>query len=106
LATGAMSRYERLGGALRRAKDELKAGARIGTHAMLAGAGGIAAGFVEAKMPMIPNTTLRTNAVGGAALVLGAVTGIFSEYSDQIGSFGAGVLALSLGKEAEAYFQG
>lgn len=96
--------YERLKGSLARVRSDIKAGARIGTHAMMASCGGIAGGFIEAKMPTIPNTTLKTNAVLGTAGIVGAVTGLFSEYSDHIGSAASGLLAYALGKESEAYF--
>lgn len=100
----AMTRYERMTGQLRRVKEELRNGARIGTQVLSNGAGGVAAGFVEAKYPTIPNTTLKTNAVVGSALAMGAVTGLFSEHSDNVGALAGGMLAYALGKESEAYF--
>jgi hypothetical protein len=99
-----LTKYERLGSQLRRVKEELRTGARIGTQVLANSGGGVVGGYIESKMPTVPNTTLKTNAVVGSALAFGAVVGLFSEYSDHVGAVGGGILAYALGKESEAYF--
>lgn len=101
-----LTKYERLGSQLRRVKEDMRSGARIGTQAFANGAGGIVGGFVQCKLPVIPNTTLQTNALVGAGLTMAAVVGLFSEYSDHVGALGGGMLAYALGRESEQYFNG
>lgn len=99
-----MSKYERMGNALKKVRADLKVTGRIGTHAMLAGGGGLIGGFLQAKFATIPNTTLSTPAVVGVGLVISALANMWDDYSDEVGATGGGVLAYALGKEAEKYF--
>jgi hypothetical protein len=104
LASQSITKYERMAGRIKRYQAELKLSGRIGTHALLTGAGGVIAGYVEARFKVIPNTTLNTNAALGVGLVISALAGMWDDYSDEIGATGAGVLAFALGQESKAYF--
>jgi hypothetical protein len=104
MGTQAITRLSRVQGTLKRVRAELKESGRIGVHALLTASGGAIGGMLDAKWPVIPNTTLNTNAVVGVGLVIGALANIFEDYSDEVASTGAGVLAYALGKESAKYF--
>jgi hypothetical protein len=104
MSTQAITRLSRVQGTLKRVRAELKESGRIGVHALLAASGGAIGGMIDAKWPIIPNTTLTTNAVVGVGLVVGALANIFEEYSDEVASTGAGILAYELGKASQKYF--
>jgi hypothetical protein len=100
-----MEKVERLRTQLSNLKGELKQSAKVGTNVVLTVSGGVIAGYCYADHPTIPGTTFPTAAALGAGLSLGAVTGIFDDYSDPLAAIGAGLLAVVVSKESEAYFR-
>jgi hypothetical protein len=105
MAQQGLTRYERLKGQLSNVRAELKEGARIGTNSMLVSGGGIIAGYFQARHPVIPNTTFPTAAAVGSGLVIGGLSGVFDDYSDQLASLGSGMLAVVFASEAQKYFE-
>jgi hypothetical protein len=85
-------------------KEELKKGAKIGTMSLLTVTGGIAAGWCYANYEFVPNTTFPLAGALGSGLTLGALAGLFDDYSENAAFVGAGLLAVVIGKEAEKYF--
>jgi 1,4-dihydroxy-2-naphthoate octaprenyltransferase len=102
--SGALSRIERLKTQLTNYKAELKAGAKIGTMALLTSSGGVLAGWCYAKYPTISNTTFPTAGALGSGLMLASLANLFDDYSDTAAAVGSGLLAVVLSKEAEKYF--
>jgi hypothetical protein len=99
-----LAKFERLRSQLSNARQEIKAGARIGTTSLLTNGGAIIAGWINAKMPVIPNTEFPTNGLLGSGLVVASMAGLFDEYSDHAAAVGNGLLAPLIAKESEAYF--
>jgi hypothetical protein len=101
----AMSKVERLSSQLRSVKNELKAGAKVGTQSLLTLSGGVVAGWCYAQHPLVPNTNFPLAGAIGSGLVLGAMAGLFDDYSESAASVGSGLLAVVVSKEAEKYFE-
>lgn len=105
MAGVSLARAERLENALAKTKEKLREGARLGSNSMIAGlGGGVMSGLVEAKYPNLLNTNVSTSGAAGAALVLLALTGYAGDYSDEIAALGSGMLAATISREAEKYF--
>lgn len=105
MSSGTMSKVERLSSQLRTVKNELKAGARVGVLSVLTVSGGVVAGWCYAKHPVVPNTTFPLAGAIGSGLVLGAMAGLFDDYSDSASAVGSGLLAVVVSKESEKYFE-
>jgi hypothetical protein len=91
--------------ALANARNRLREGARLGSNSLIGGlGGGIVSGFLEAKVPVIPGTSINTGAVVGSTLVAIGLIGWASDYSDEACALGAGLVAASVSREAERYF--
>lgn len=100
-----LSKVERLTTQLRSVRADLKAGAKVGVQSILTVSGGVVAGWCYAKHPVVPNTTFPMAGALGSGLVLGAMAGLFDDYSDQASAVGSGLLAVVVSKEAEKYFE-
>jgi hypothetical protein len=100
-----LATIQRLSTRLKTIKESSAKGARIGTQQILAGGGGMLAGFIDAKFSTIPNTNLDTAGVLGALGGLAAVSGHFEDHSDSVGAVAGGMLAYVLGRETKEYFQ-
>lgn len=91
--------------ALASARNRLREGARLGSNSLIGGlGGGIASGYIEAKYPVIPGTTINTGALVGTTLIAAGLIGWLSDYSDEACALGAGIVAASVSREAERYF--
>ena len=99
-----VSHITRLTNSLKKVKTELAVGAKLGTMSLLTISGGVIAGWCYAKLPYVPNTTFPLAGALGSGLMLGALAGIFEQYSEQAANVGTGLLTVSLAKEAEKYF--
>lgn len=101
----ALEKVERLEGVVARQRNKLAEGARIGASTLItAMGGGVISGFIQKKQPTIGEGTVSTNGAVGVTLVVGALSGVAGEYSDEIAALGAGILAAAISREAEAYF--
>lgn len=101
----ALTKVNKVERALAGARNRLREGARLGSSSMIGGlGGGIVSGFIEAKWPTIPGTTISTSALVGTTLVGAALIGWLQEYSDEAAALGAGLIAASVSREAERYF--
>ena len=67
--------------------------AQLGANSVLMAGGGAASGVLRAKMPKIPGTELPSDGVVGAVLIGLAVADVAGEYSDEVASFGGGMVA-------------
>lgn len=100
-----VAKAERMQNTIERQRNKLEEGARLGQSALVTGlGGGVVAGYLEAKYPTLLGTSLPSVGVGGALLVVGALTGVFESYSDPLCSLGSGMLSVAIAKEAQAYF--
>lgn len=99
-----LTRAERLSNALARARDKVEHTTRLGTQAGLTVAGGIAAGWIEAKKPTIGSSNFSTVTLVGSALLGAGLLGFAKGYSDELVAAGAGMLAGSAKDEARQYF--
>lgn len=105
MAGVSIARAERLEKALTTTRRKLREGARLGANSMITSlGGGVVSGWLQAKYPTLLNTNVNTAGAVGAGLVLGALSGIFDEYSDEAAALGSGMLACAISREAEQYF--
>lgn len=74
-------------------KAEGRRFAQLGANSVLMAGGGAAAGVLRAKMPNIPGTELPSDGLIGALLIGAAMADIAGEYSDEVASFGGGMVA-------------
>lgn len=100
-----MEKAERLENANIKLRNRLQEGARIGASSLITiMGGGLISGFIQKKQPTIGDSTVQTNVAVGVTLVIGALSGVAGEYSDEIAALGSGILAAAVSREAEAYF--
>lgn len=97
----ARSSIQRLRSQLANVREEAKHIAKTGTQSLVIVGGGVAAGAVQAKMPMLPGTTVPTAGALGGLLVAAAMAGVLEEHSDNVAFFGAGMLAAIAARETE-----
>lgn len=99
------AKAERMQSTIEKQRDRLREGARLGQNALITGiGGGFISGWLEAKQPTVPGTSVSSVGAGGILFVLGALSGVFEEYSDQLCALGSGMLACAIQKEATGYF--
>jgi hypothetical protein len=101
-----LARVERLKSALSVARGHARETARLGTSALVTVGGGVAAGWINAKYPTFANTTVQTTTALGVLAIACALSGLCDEYSDEVCSLGAGMLAAQAADESEKYFHG
>jgi hypothetical protein len=101
----AMQQVQNLRSQLGKYKAEIQKSAKVGTNAVLTVSGGVIAGYCYADHPVVPGTNLPMAGALGAGLLLGAITGLFEDYSDPLAAIGSGLLSVVVAKEAEAYFR-
>lgn len=101
-----MAKVERIESQLSNARRKLREGARLGANSLICTlGGGTAAGWFEAQYPKLLGTEANTSLVVGLCLVGGSLAGIFDEYSDEAAALGSGMIASTVSRTAEAYFQ-
>jgi hypothetical protein len=84
----------------------LSLGLGIGANSLICTlGGGTAAGWFEAQYPKLLGTEANTSLVVGLCLVGGALAGIFDAYIDEAAAVGSGMIASTVSRTAEAYFQ-
>lgn len=69
--------------------------------AMIVAGGGLA-GVLDAKMPTLGSTGVKTSLALGGALVAAALFELAGEYSDEMAALGAGMLAVDAAERAKA----
>lgn len=99
--TAAKERLSRLRSQLANVKDDAKRAAKMGTDSVIVIAGGAAAGLVQAKMPMVPGTTIPTAGLVGGLVTALALSGMLEDQGDHAALFGAGMLAAMAAVETE-----
>lgn len=99
--TAMARRYESMRSALRRVREDTKHAGRVGTSGILTAAGGAMAGFTAVKFPVIPGTSIPTDAALGVALLTGAALDMFEGVNDQVASFAGGLLAVATAREVQ-----
>lgn len=67
--------------------------AQLGANAVLMAGGGAASGVLRAKMPKLPGTDLDSDGVVGTILIGLAMADVAGDYSDEVASFGGGMVA-------------
>lgn len=87
---------------LKSIRESTKHAAKLGTHGVLTAAGGVAAGVLQVKMPMIPGTNIPSDLAIGAGCVLASMLDLADGYDDQLNSFGSGLLAVAAARETVA----
>lgn len=97
----AMEKVARLETSLKNIKAKGREVARQGTSSVMTVAGGVAAGVLAAKLPLIPNTNLPSDAVVGTALVGLGLAGMAGEFDDQVIATGSGMLAVAAARETQ-----
>ncbi len=98
----AVERAEGRGRALANLRRKIKTSASRMTDAGVTVAGGFAAGVMRAKMPDADLHGFHANQIGGGLAVAVGLAGVFDDStSDLVASFGAGLLAFEIGREAE-----
>lgn len=106
MAQVSLQKVERMDKQLSTARRKLREGARLGTNSLICTlGGGVAAGWFEAKYPQILGTEANSSLVVGLCLVGGALAGVFDEYSDEAAALGSGLIASTVSRTAEKYFE-
>lgn len=101
-----LAKAERMQSTIETQRKKLREGARLGSNALITSlGGGVAAGWLNKKYPTLWGTSISSSGALGTVLVMGAMANMFSEYSDEAASLGAGLLASAIAKEAEEYFE-
>lgn len=90
---------------LKSIKEHTKHAAKLGTHGVLTAAGGVAAGVLQVKMPVIPGTNIPSDVAIGAGCVLAAMLDLADGFDDQLNAFGSGMLAVAAARETATILQ-
>lgn len=90
-------KYENALGSLRRIRDASKAPLRTGINTVAGLAGGVTAGAIDAKLPMIG--PVPTGPVLGAVAVVGALFNAEEDWSASLNSFGTTLLGVAAARE-------
>jgi hypothetical protein len=84
---------------LKSIRESTKHAAKLGTHGVLTAAGGVAAGVLQVKMPVLPGTNIPSDLAIGAGCVLASMLDLADGYDEQLNSFGSGLLAVAAARE-------
>lgn len=105
MAAVTLAKAERMEKTIEKQRDKLREGARIGTSAVITSlGGGVLSGYLYKKYPTIGNTSLNSSGTVGMLLVFAALSGVAEEFSDELAALGSGMLASTVSREAENYF--
>lgn len=66
-------------------------------QAVVASAGGAAAGGLSVKFPHVPKTKVRTDLALGAVVGAATAAGVFDEHAATVGAFAHGLLGFGMG---------
>lgn len=103
VAQRAMSLYERGRQKAKAIKQAAKPMIEQAAESAAVGVGGAVAGLVDASMPKIPKTNLRTDLVLGTAISAVSLAAADELYGRLLGGLGSGMVAFSLGDAARTW---
>lgn len=93
------AKWHRAEKTLKNMREQTKHAAKLGTHGIMTAAGGVAAGVLQVKMPMIPGTNIPSDIAIGSACVLAAMLDLADGFDEQLNAFGSGLLAVGAARE-------
>lgn len=101
----ALAQNERLESRLARWRRKSETAARRGIATLSTGAGGLAAGYIQSRWPVVKGTSLPTSvALGGVFIGIG-VTDMAGRYSEEVLAFGNGMVAGGVALVSEPQFR-